>query len=185
MKKITLVSLAAIVGIASIGCSTTSNTNVKTTNANTAVVVNSNSNLSMNTNMGMNSNATSSNKSITREEYEKDKDRYAKEAKEAGSTIGSGIEDGWIWTKTRTALLATNDLRESTINVDVSNNVITLRGTVASDAQKKKAEEVAKGIEGQKGIKNELKVQAGDSVTNQMTGSNTAGDKKGTANANK
>src|SRR3712207_8288476 len=53
-----------------------------------------------------------------------------------------------IWVKTRSALMTTNDLRESTINVDVVNDVVTLKGSVANAAQKTKAEQVAKGIEG-------------------------------------
>jgi len=187
MKKITLASLVAVVGIASIGCSTTANTNtVKTTNlnANTAVVVNSNSAMGVNTNaMAMNTNSSSRYSSnMSRADYEKNSADY--KADQAASTIGQGADDKWIWFKTRAALTTTNDLRDSTINVDVSNGIITLKGSVASQVEKDKAASVAKGIEGQKGIKNELQVKAGDSMTNQMTGgSMTDGDKKA-ANAN-
>ncbi|MDQ6786051.1 MAG: BON domain-containing protein [Acidobacteriota bacterium] len=187
MKKITLLSLAAVVAMASIGCTTTSNTNatVKTTNlnTNTAVVVNSNSALGVNTNaMSMNTNSSAP---MTREEYDKNKDKYAQEAKSSGRTIGQGVEDGWLWTKTRADLLATNDLRESTINVDVSNAVVTLTGTVASKVQADKAVSVAKGVSGVKDVKSMLKVQPNDSMTNQMTGkSMTDGDKKTNTNAN-
>jgi hyperosmotically inducible protein len=187
MKKITLASLVAVVGIASIGCSTTANTNtVKTTNlnANTAVVVNSNSTMGVNTNtMSMNTNSSSSryNANMSRADYDKSTDF---DADRASSTIGQGADDKWIWFKTRAALLGTNDLRESTINVDVSNGVITLKGSVANQAQKDMAATVAKGIEGQKGIKNDLKVQPNDSITNTSSGSMTDSDKK-PANANK
>jgi len=81
----------------------------------------------------------------------------------------------WLWVKTRASLLSTNDLRDSTINVDVVNDVVTLKGTVASAAQKTKAEEVAKAIDGVKSVKNELKVAPNDSVTNMS--SNTNGKK--------
>ena len=64
-------------------------------------------------------------------------------------------------------------LRESTINVDVVNDIITLKGTVANAAQKASAEKVAKSIEGQKGVKNELKVAPNDSMTNTNTHSNS------------
>jgi osmotically-inducible protein OsmY len=79
-------------------------------------------------------------------------------------------------------LAASNDLRDSTINVDVSNDVITLRGTVATAAQKAAAVAAAKGIEGQKGVKDELKVQANDSMTNQMTGGNAGNTTKSNSN---
>ncbi len=184
MKKFILVTLVAIVGMAFIGCQSTAGTNANTkanlttVNSNTAVVMNSNS---MNTNMSM--NTTMSNTAMTREQYDRDKDRYAQEAKTSGRTVGSGVEDGWLWTKTRADLLATNDLRESTINVDVSNNVVTLTGSVANNEQKAKAESVAKGVSGVTSVRNMLKVNANDSMTNQMTGANSVGT-KGNMNAN-
>jgi hypothetical protein len=48
--------------------------------------------------------------------------------------------------------------------------VITLKGTVATAAQKTKAEQVAKDIDGVKSVKNELKVAPNDSVTNTSSG---------------
>ena len=118
------------------------------------------------------------NANITRADYDKDKTRYESEAKKAGSTVGQGANDMWIWTKTRSALATTNELRDSTINVDVSNDMITLKGTVATKEQMMKAESVAKSIDGQKGVKNELKVAAGDSMANMNTNSVVNGNTK-------
>ena len=112
------------------------------------------------------------NANMSREDY--DKNKAACEKEKGSSTIGQGVNDSWIWFKTRAALLAASDLRESTINVDVANDVITLKGTVANAAQKASAEKVAKGIEGQKGVKNELKIAPSDSVTNHMVNGNSA-----------
>ncbi len=95
---------------------------------------------------------------MSREDYEKDKAHHVNKAKETGSKIGEGANDAWLWTKTRAVLMTTNDLRDSTINVDVIDGVITLKGTVSSVKEKMKAEQVAKGIEGMKGVKNALKV---------------------------
>lgn len=159
-----LIALAAF--LAACGGATNTNTNnsrsnvtnLGSNNANVgAVVVNANTNRWSNTN-------------ITREEYDKNRAEYEKE--KGSSTIGSGVNDSWLWFKTRAALLTTSDLRESTINVDVVNDVITLRGTVATAAQKAKAEQVANGIEGKKSVKNELKVAPNDSVTNMSSNSN-------------
>ena len=131
-------------------------TNLGANNANTgAVVVNSNT---------TNANRWTNANSVTREEYDKNKADYEKD--KGTSTIGTGVNDSWLWFKTRAALLTTSDLRDSTINVDVSNDVITLKGTVANAAQKAKAEQVANGIEGKKKVVNELKVAPNDSVTN-------------------
>ena len=108
--------------------------------------------------------SNTSNSNVTREEYDKNRANYEKD--KGSSTIGQGANDSWLWFKTRTALLTTADLRESTINVDAVNDVITLKGTVASAAQKTKAEQVAKDIDGVKSVKNELKVAPNDSMTN-------------------
>src|SRR5687767_2113032 len=170
IRFITLaVALAAVAGILA-ACGGTANnanngrsnvTNLGANNANVgAVVVNSNAN----TNRWSNTN-------VTREEYDKSRAEYERD--KGSSTIGSGANDSWLWFKTRAALLTTSDLRESTINVDVVNDVVTLKGTVATAAQKTKAEQVAKDIDGVKSVKNELKVAPSDSVTNMSGNSNT------------
>ena len=134
-------------------------TNLGANNANVgAVVVNSNGN----TNRWTNAN-------VSREEYDRSRSDYERD--KGSSTIGSGANDSWLWFKTRAALLTTSDLRESTIDVDAVNDVITLRGTVENAAQKTKAEQVAKGIDDVKSVKNELKVAPNDSMTN--TGGNS------------
>lgn len=136
---------------------TNANTNLRNVNSNTAVLVNNNSNMVTNSNRWSNTNVSRADYDKNRADYERDK---------GDSTIGSGANDSWIWFKTKAALATTDDLRDSTINVDVENDKITLRGTVGSAAEKAKAETVAKGIEGQKGVTNQLKVSADDSVTN-------------------
>ncbi len=95
---------------------------------------------------------------LTKEELDKDKNRYSKEAKEAGRVIGTGEDDGWLWTKTRATILTTADLKDLTINVDVENAVVTLRGTVISRKQKELALKVVKGIEGVIAVKDMLKI---------------------------
>jgi len=136
-------------------------------NANTANA-NANANMAMaNANRAANANAnsnTSSSRTPTREEYERNKARYEREAKESGRKVGTGLNDGWLWVKARFDLAAADDLRDSTINVDVDNGVITLTGTVASAAQKAKAESIAKSIEGVKSVKNLLKVSPSGNV---------------------
>lgn len=148
-----------VIVLAMNGCGTTvsntnTNANIRNANSNTAVLVNATATPA--------SNASNSN--ITREEYDKNRANYEKD--KGSSTIGQGVNDSWLWFKTRTALLTTSDLRDSTINVDVVNDVVTLKGTVANATQKTKAESVAKGIDGVKSVKNELKVAPNDSVTN-------------------
>lgn len=140
------------------GCDNTANSNVTTNrNANANAVATATPTPVANTN---------SNRAPTRAEYEANKERYNREAKESGRKVGTGANDTWLWIKTRFDLAAADDLRDSTINVDVDNDVVTLSGTVASAAQKTRAEAVAKAVEGVKGVKNQLKVQTGNANAN-------------------
>ncbi len=168
MKKVLFLTLVAAFALALAGCET-----VKETNSNKAVVINNNANMvNKPANVTANVNTTTGkvtyDKEITREDYDKDKTRYSDDAKAVGSTIGSGAEDGWLWTKTKTALATTADLRDSTIDVDVDNSIVTLRGTVATKAEMEKAVKVAQEVKDVKSVKNMLKVAAADSMSNQM-----------------
>ena len=115
--------------------------------------------------------ASDTRRAPTREEYERDRERYNREAKESGRTVGTGVNDGWLWVKTRFDLAAADDLRDSTINVDVDNAVVTLTGTVASAAQKTRAEQVAKSVTDVKSVRNQLRVVSDNANAN--TNANT------------
>ena len=167
MKKFAaLVASLALAALAA-GCSgdNGNNGNANMSNANVR-----NMNATVNANANANANASNANRyhsGITRQEYESNKNSYEQEAKSAGSKIGTGADDMWLWVKTRSALLAASDLSSTGINVDVEDGVITLRGTVPSQDQVKKPDDVAKGIEGKKRVVNMLKVApAGGSNTN-------------------
>ena len=165
-KFAALVAGAALAAL-SVACTETANTNTANTNAantnnsNQAVVVNNNGNTNTSgvavTNRNYNAN-------ISEADYEKDKDRYTKEAKEAGETIGTSATDGWLWVKTKGALAGVDDLEDSNINVDVDGGAITLRGQLPSQAQIDAAVKAANGIEGKKSVKNQLKVGTGESM---------------------
>jgi len=129
---------------------TNTNANIAAVNANSpAPVANNNSNTDP--------NATRPG-GMTRADYERNKEKYEQEAKSSGRKVGTGVSDGWLWVKTRYELAAADDLRDSTINVDLENGVATLTGTVPTAAQKARAEAVAKAVEGVTSVKNMLKV---------------------------
>jgi hyperosmotically inducible protein len=159
-KLMALIAGFTLIVAGAAGCDTASNTNsYANTNANLAAT-NSNMNANANANMNANSSRRSVNANITREEYERDKDSFTEDAKRLGRTIGTGANDGWLWTKTRALLAAADDLRDSTIDVDVDNEVVTLSGTVATPAQKNRAAQVARGVEGVKNVRNNLVVRS-------------------------
>ena len=149
MRNKTVAMMIATLALAGAGCGDTANYNT-----------NANANRAANINVAVASPTPTPRRGMTRADYEREKDRYTREAKEAGRTIGSGVNDGWLWVKTRFELAAADDLRDSTINVDVDNDVVTLTGTVATAAQKAQAEKIAKAVEGVKNVRNNLKVTA-------------------------
>lgn len=153
--------VGAIFLLMAVGCETPTNTNTSNANATNTNMAANNANENANgmSNSQSNENTKSVNANVTREEYEKTKDAVIKEAKSLGRTIGSGASDGWLWTKTRTELAAAEDLRDSTINVDVENAVVTLSGTVANAAQKARAAKIAESVEGVKSVQNKLTVK--------------------------
>ena len=161
-RRITgLIALAAL-SVLIVGCDSANNNRTANANAN----ANANATISPTPGTVANNNANANRRAPTREEYERERDRYNREAKESGRTVGTGANDGWLWVKTRFELATADDLRDSTINVDVDNAVVTLSGTVASAAQKTRAETVAKAVEGVGSVRNQLKVASGNANAN-------------------
>lgn len=193
--KLAILGLGAALAVSACS-STTPGTNANANRAagtdnNTAGFVNSNQapitgntgNAAGNTNGNTSANSNF-NYNMSREEANANRSSVEAEARRTGGSIGQGATDSWIWLKTRGALLAASDLRDSTINVDVSNGVITLKGDVANQAQVAAADKIAKGIEGKKSVVNQLKVNPNASVL----GTNSSGgnaNKGGNANTKK
>ena len=159
-RRIEGLLLLAALAVLAVGCDNAANQNTANRNAN------ANANATATPTPAVANTNTNSNRAPTREEYERDRARYDREARESGRTVGSGVNDGWLWVKTRFELATADDLRDSTINVDVDNDVVTLTGTVASAAQKTRAEQVAKAVEGVKSVRNQLKVETGNANGN-------------------
>lgn len=84
-------------------------------------------------------------------------------AKGRGETIGDSLDDAWIHTKIVAQLIGNSATPERKINVDVTNNVVTLRGTVETAEQKTEAEQIAKNTESVKSVNNQLKVSGATS----------------------
>jgi hyperosmotically inducible protein len=174
---IALLALAAFVAACNGDNANNANNTNNTNNANRAAA-----NTNVNTNANLNANANT-NKAPTREEVDKNKETYGQQAKSSGRKIGTGTSDTWLWVKTKYDLAAADDLRDSTINVDVENGVVTLSGDVANNDQVKKADSIAKTVEGVKSVKNMLKVAANGTNANRANAN--ANTKAANANANK
>jgi osmotically-inducible protein OsmY len=66
--------------------------------------------------------------------------------------------DAWITTKVKISLLTTENLPSTAINVDTVDGRVTLHGIVSTDAEKAKAEEVSRQVEGVRTVNNLLQV---------------------------
>lgn len=96
---------------------------------------------------------------VSREGYTDEMAKKDREkAKSSGDTIGDNLEDAWLYTKIAAKLVGDKDTPGRKINVDVKNQVVTLRGTVDTAEQKQEAERIAKGTDGVKSVNNQLKV---------------------------
>ena len=144
------------------GCDNAANNNA---NANANANARANANVAASPSPAV-ATANDNRRAPTREDYDRDKARYDREARESGRKVGTGANDGWLWVKTRFDLATADDLRDSTINVDVDNGIVTLTGTVPSNAQKARAEQVVTVVDGVKSVKNQLKVGTGNANAN-------------------
>jgi hyperosmotically inducible protein len=71
-------------------------------------------------------------------------------------TVGQAVDDVTIGTKLKAALAADPELSALKINVDTTQGAVRLRGEVKSLALRRKAEDLARKIEGVKSVENQL-----------------------------
>jgi len=79
--------------------------------------------------------------------------------KEVVSSTGEVITDSWITTKVSAKFVDETILKDSHIDVDTNNHVVTLKGTVRSDPAKARAAAIARGTEGVTRVVNQLVVK--------------------------
>ena len=95
-----------------------------------------------------------------RKDYTPEMAREAREkAKGSGESIGESVDDAWIHTKIRTRLVGEGQLPGGGVNVDVKNNVVTLRGHVKTKEDRAKLEDIAKRTDGVKSVRNLLTIK--------------------------
>lgn len=98
------------------------------------------------------------------------------------SKTGEVITDAWITTKVKAQFIGVDALKDSNINVDTTDHVVTLKGTVVTEAGRAKAMEIAKGTEGVTKVVDTLKLGKSDSTMDKAadktkSAANTAADK--------
>jgi hyperosmotically inducible protein len=85
---------------------------------------------------------------------------YAADTDKPKQSVGEYSSDAVVTTKVKAAIVAEKSLSALDVAVETNNGVTTLSGTVGSAAQSADATRVARGVEGVKQVKNDLKVDA-------------------------
>jgi hyperosmotically inducible protein len=80
------------------------------------------------------------------------------DATAAAKSGGRRVTDGWIKSKIYAQFLTENELEDSDIDLDVRAGIVTLNGTVPTEAGRGRAVAVAKATDGVKSVKDALKV---------------------------
>lgn len=78
----------------------------------------------------------------------------------AGRSAATRIDDVWIATKVQAKFFLDDDIKGRDITVDAQNGIVSLTGTVASDAERQMAETIALETDGVSRVENQLKVDA-------------------------
>jgi hyperosmotically inducible protein len=76
------------------------------------------------------------------------------------SSAAWAASDTWITTKAKMSLLTTEGIHSNEVNVDTVDGEVTLHGSVASAAEKTKAQDVVQKIDGVRRVRNLLQVVA-------------------------
>ena len=78
----------------------------------------------------------------------------------ANATAGqtTAIKDGWLVLKLHSRVIPEDDLSGSNIDADVKDGMVTLQGTVPTEAARARAIAVAKGADGVKGVTDQLRL---------------------------
>jgi osmotically-inducible protein OsmY len=77
----------------------------------------------------------------------------------SGQTTGQSIDDSTITAAVKAKLVGEKTANLTRIEVDTTNQVVTLNGTVQSADQKAKAEQLARQVGGVRSVKNNLQVE--------------------------
>jgi hyperosmotically inducible periplasmic protein len=100
------------------------------------------------------------------------------DVKDAAKKTGNAISDSWITLKIHSQFVPEDALADSDIDVDTKSGIVTLNGTVASEAGRAKAVAIAKATDGVTAVTDKLKVgPAADMTASAKAAGEKAGEK--------
>jgi len=94
--------------------------------------------------------------------YDKSKEvggKVVEKTKEGAEKTGEVVTDTWIDSRIKTKMVGQDLLKDSDIHVSTTDDVVTLTGSVKSEAGRAKAAEIARGVEGVKEVVNKIAVK--------------------------
>lgn len=104
--------------------------------------------------------------------------RPAEQAERGTRSTTGTVADGWITMKVHAQFVGEDPLEDSDIDVDTDNGVVTLNGTVASEAGRKRAVAIAKATDGVKNVVDNLRIGRAEQA---MGGESSRAGETGTA----
>jgi hyperosmotically inducible protein len=102
-------------------------------------------------------------------------------ADDSKRSVGEYTDDKLLVSKVKTALIKDDTADADEINVEVYKGVVQLNGFVDNDKEKAQAESVAKGVEGVKGVENNLAIKQAKQSTGKVIDDSTITAKVKTA----
>ncbi|HVL69799.1 MAG TPA: BON domain-containing protein [Vicinamibacterales bacterium] len=90
----------------------------------------------------------------------RDEPRTPEATAQYGENRGENRDDGRITTAVQAKYYTSEDVRGRNVSVETQNGVVTLRGTVESEAAKQRAVALAREVEGVTNVQDELRVEA-------------------------
>src|SRR5687768_12192300 len=78
---------------------------------------------------------------------------------EDSRSTGQVIDDTALHTKVKAALVNDPVVSGTAINVNVNRGVVTLQGAVNGEVEKRKAEDIVRGVNGVRGVQNNIVVR--------------------------
>jgi hyperosmotically inducible protein len=105
-------------------------------------------------------------------------ERAGQQAKETAQKSGNAVKDSWVTMKVHSQFVPEDTLEGSDIDVDTRAGVVTLTGTVATEAGRARAVAIAKATDGVTSVTDRLRIAAAEA---DMAAARDAGRKAGDA----
>jgi hyperosmotically inducible protein len=86
------------------------------------------------------------------------------EAKETAKKTGNVFTDSWITMKVHSQFIPEDALEGSDIDVETKNGVVSLKGTVRTDAGRDRAVAIAKATDGVKNVNSQLRIAPAEGI---------------------